>query len=152
ARLADIGHDRRRVRRGRRRLLRLLPGVQGIATRSDRRTPVRVSELVRPSSSRWHAVITFHRKSIIIAGAIVIVVAATAALSFRHNGSLQYFGAAVERGDIRDAVELTGTVNAVVTVQVGSQVSGTIAKLNADFNSRVHRGDVIAEIEPSILQ
>ena len=64
----------------------------------------------------------------------------------------QYFTAKVERGDLHDAVEATGTVNAVVTVQVGSQVSGTILRLNADFNTRVKKGDVIAEIEPSVFQ
>jgi HlyD family secretion protein len=64
----------------------------------------------------------------------------------------QYFTAKVERGDLHDAVEATGTVNAVVTVQVGSQVSGTILRLKADFNTRVRKGDVIAEIEPSVFQ
>src|SRR5438876_3846146 len=92
------------------------------------------------------------RRWIILAAASVVVLAAVGVLGFRHSDTPQYFGAGVEHGDIRDAVELTGTVNAVVTVQVGSQVSGTIAKLNADFNSRVHRGDVIAVIDPSILE
>ena len=55
------------------------------------------------------------------------------------------------RGEIRDVVDATGTVNAVTTVQVGSQVSGPIAKLNADFNSRVHRGDMIALIDPTLF-
>ena len=49
-------------------------------------------------------------------------------------------------------MEATGTVNAVINVQVGSQVSGVIAKLNADFNSRVHKGEVIAEIDPRLLE
>src|SRR5579859_1739098 len=61
-------------------------------------------------------------------------------------------GAKIERGEIDDFVEATGTINAVITVQVGSQVSGTIAKLNADFNSRVHKGDVVALIDPALLQ
>jgi HlyD family secretion protein len=56
------------------------------------------------------------------------------------------------RGDIRDVVETTGTVAAVTTVLVGSQVSGTIAKLNVDFNSQVRRGDVVALIDPAALQ
>jgi HlyD family secretion protein len=46
----------------------------------------------------------------------------------------------------------TGTINAVITVQVGSQVSGTIAKLNVDFNSRVHKGDVVALIDPALFK
>lgn len=91
------------------------------------------------------------RRKWLIAGAAAVVLAAIGVFGFRRGDNLQYFGATVERGEIRDAVDLTGTVNAVVMVQVGSQVSGTIAKLNADFNSRVHRGDIIALIDPSIL-
>jgi HlyD family secretion protein len=64
----------------------------------------------------------------------------------------QHFTAKVERGEINDVVEATGTINAVITVQVGSQVSGTIAKLNVDFNSRVHKGDVVALIDPALFQ
>jgi HlyD family secretion protein len=83
------------------------------------------------------------------AGAVLIAVAALAAL--RRGDALQYFTAAVERGEVRDVVDATGTVNAVVTVQVGSQVSGNISRLYADFNSRVHRGEVIAQIDSSLF-
>lgn len=96
-------------------------------------------------------VITLERKWILVSLAIVVVLGTIGVLGFRRTDSPQYFGASVERGDIRDAVDLTGTVNAVVTVQVGSQVSGTIAKLNADFNSRVRQGDIVAVIDSSIL-
>src|SRR6185436_11172747 len=48
----------------------------------------------------------------------------------------------VTRGDIVESVDATGTLQAVTTVQVGTQVSGIIRELNADFNSRVRRGDV----------
>ena len=68
-----------------------------------------------------------------------------------RNSQVQHFTAKVERGEIHDVVEATGTINAVITVQVGSQVSGTIAKLNVDFNSRVHKGDVVALIDPALL-
>jgi HlyD family secretion protein len=92
------------------------------------------------------------QRRVVLAGAIVVPLLATAAiLGFRRGDSPQYFGAAVEHGDIRDVVDLTGTVNAVVTVQVGSQVSGTIARLDADFNSRVRRGQIVAVIDSSIL-
>ena len=95
--------------------------------------------------------IKVQRKWLVTSGIVIVVLGAIGVLGFRRTDTAQYFGANVERGDIRDAVDLTGTVNAVVTVQVGSQVSGTIAKLNADFNSRVHRGDIIAVIDSSIL-
>ncbi len=68
-----------------------------------------------------------------------------------RTSQTQHFTAKVERGEIHDVVEATGTINAVITVQVGSQVSGTIAKLNVDFNSRVHKGDVVALIDPALL-
>lgn len=64
---------------------------------------------------------------------------------------MQTFTAKVERGEINDVVEVIGTTNAVITVRVGSQISGTIAKLNTDFNSRVHKGDVVALIDPALF-
>jgi HlyD family secretion protein len=60
--------------------------------------------------------------------------------------------AAVTRGDVVETVDATGTLQAVTTVQVGTQVSGTIKLLHADFNSNVRRGEVIAELEPSLFQ
>lgn len=83
---------------------------------------------------------------------VVALIALAAAFGMRRDDKVEYFSAKVDRGEIRDAVDATGTVNAVVTVQVGSQVSGTIMKLNADFNSRVHKNDVIALIDPSLFQ
>lgn len=70
----------------------------------------------------------------------------------KSGGQPQHFTAKVEKGEIHDVVESTGTINAVITVQVGSQVSGTIAKLNVDFNSRVHKGDIVALIDPALFQ
>jgi HlyD family secretion protein len=75
-----------------------------------------------------------------------------AALRLHRKSQLEHFTARVERGEIRDVVDVTGTVNAVTTVQVGSQVSGTISRLDADFNSRVHHGGVIALIDPSLFR
>jgi HlyD family secretion protein len=88
----------------------------------------------------------------IAAPGVLLVVGLIAAFSLRGGDQVRYLTAKIERGDIRDEVEATGVTNAVVTVQVGSQVSGTIMKLNADFNSRVHRGDVVALIDPSLFE
>src|SRR5260370_39274844 len=90
-------------------------------------------------------------KWLILAGTAV---AAGLFLIFGLNRSTQaqHFTAKVERGDIHDVVDATGTINAVITVQVGSQVSGTIAKLNVDFNSRVHKGDIVALLDPALFQ
>lgn len=60
--------------------------------------------------------------------------------------------AAVTRGDIVETVGATGTLQAVTTVQVGTQVSGTIQSLYADFNSLVKKGQVLARLDPSLFQ
>ncbi len=86
---------------------------------------------------------------------LVLVVAAVglyAAFGTKTADKPPYFLSAVDRGDIREVVEATGTINAVTTVQVGSQVSGTIQHLSADFNSRVKAGQVVAQIDPALFQ
>ncbi len=70
----------------------------------------------------------------------------------RKSGAANYQTATVTRGPITQAVTATGTLNPVVNVQVGSQVSGNIAKLFADFNSQVKAGEVVAQIDPAIFQ
>ena len=60
--------------------------------------------------------------------------------------------AEISRGDIIDAVATTGTVQAVTTVQVGSQASGNISRLGADFNSIVHKGQMLATLDPSLFE
>ena len=63
-----------------------------------------------------------------------------------------YQTATVTRGPITQLVTATGTLNPVVNVQVGSQVSGNIQKLSADFNSQVKSGEVVAQIDPALFQ
>jgi HlyD family secretion protein len=91
------------------------------------------------------------RPLLFIAGAVILGLL-IAAPHFRRGDKTEYLASKVQQGEIRDVVEASGTVNAVINVQVGSQVSGTIAKLNADFNSRVHKGEIIAEIDPRLLE
>ena len=69
-----------------------------------------------------------------------------------QSSSAQYMTAKVERGNLRNTVTATGTLQAVTTVQVGSQVSGTIAALYADYNSMVKKGQVIAQLDPSLTK
>jgi len=90
------------------------------------------------------------RKWLIVAG-VVVVAGMLGIYALKRSPGVQHFTAKVERGEIHDVVEATGTINSVITVQVGSQVSGTIAKLNVDFNSRVHKGDVVALIDPALF-
>jgi HlyD family secretion protein len=88
----------------------------------------------------------------LILTSVVVVAGLLAAFGLNRSTPAQHFTAKVERGAINDVVEATGTINAVITVQVGSQVSGTIAKLNVDFNSQVHKGDVVALIDPALFK
>lgn len=79
-------------------------------------------------------------------------VAVFTAFRMRGKAPVQYYTARVETGEINQVVEATGTINAVTTVQVGSQVSGTISRLYVDFNSKVKKGQLIAQIDPALFQ
>jgi HlyD family secretion protein len=70
----------------------------------------------------------------------------------RAHPHLQFATAVVSRGGIRSTISATGTLNAVVTVPVGTQVSGTIQQLFVDFNSPVRKGQLIARIDPATFQ
>jgi len=85
---------------------------------------------------------------------LIIVLAAGGAywFLFSKEKPVRYKTAPVLRGDLTAQVVANGTVNPVTIVQVGSQISGTILKLVADFNSVVTRGQVIAQIDPALLQ
>ena len=87
-----------------------------------------------------------------IAIVLIIAIGVFAAFQFKGNEKPEYFTTKADTGDIHQVVEATGTINAVITVQVGSQVSGTISRLYADFNSRVKKGEVIAQIDPALFQ
>jgi len=83
---------------------------------------------------------------------IMLAVAVFAAFRLSRKTEAEYFTAKVEKGDIRQVIEATGTINPVTSVQVGSQVSGMVYKLYVDFNSKVTKGQVIAEIDPNLFQ
>jgi len=95
--------------------------------------------------------IRLSRKNAVIAGGALAVLAAGAGLYgwwSAGGGAPEYRLAKVERGSIVSTVSATGTVNPVVSVQVGSQVSGQIKEIYVDFNSPVKKGQVIARIDP----
>jgi HlyD family secretion protein len=83
---------------------------------------------------------------------VALLVVASVVRQCRNVGAENYQIAVVTRGPITQAVTATGTLNPVVNVQVGSQVSGNIAKLFADFNSQVKAGQVVAQIDPALFQ
>lgn len=87
-----------------------------------------------------------------MAASVVVVIGTAAAFFFGRSAPVTYQTAAVDRGDIEAAITATGTVNAVKTVQVGSQVSGNIQALYADFNTKVKQGQLVARIDPAIFQ
>jgi HlyD family secretion protein len=93
------------------------------------------------------------RTRTIVVALTVVAASLVAAFAWRRNGTeLTYSTVSVDRGDILDVVGATGTLEAVVTVQVGSQVSGTIQSLYADFNTQVKKGQVIARLDPSLFE
>ena len=98
----------------------------------------------------WAKLLT--KKNQLIVGGAVLAVLGFAAYYYWGNQSSapQYLTARVERGNLRNTVTATGTLQAVTTVQVGSQASGTLSALNADFNSVVKKGQVIAQLDPSV--
>src|SRR6185312_5512796 len=93
------------------------------------------------------------KRAIIILLIIAAVGAGAGAYYMRRNsGEIQVNTSPVTRGEIIDTVGSTGTLQAVTTVQVGSQVSGNISWLGADFNSIVKKDQVIARLDPSLFQ
>jgi HlyD family secretion protein len=92
------------------------------------------------------------RRSILILGVIVLSLALWWFWGWGSAGATTYQTATVTRGPMTQAVTATGTLNPVVNVQVGSQVSGNIAKLFVDFNSQVKAGQVVAQIDPMLFQ
>lgn len=89
-------------------------------------------------------------KKAVIFVIIVMIIGATAYFFLRRDSSRDnYKTEKIEKGDIQLAVTATGTVNAVVNVQVGTQVSGTISEIFVDYNSLVKRGQLLAQIDPA---
>jgi len=86
-----------------------------------------------------------------VLGAAILLVLTIAGIYLRVHGAnkLTFTTAKLDRGDIESTVTTTGNLNAVITVQVGSQVSGNIIALYADFNTKVKKGQLVAEIDPA---
>ncbi len=84
--------------------------------------------------------------------AVVIIIAMAAYFLHGRSSGAQYVTSAASQGDIVQAVTATGTVNPVVTVQVGTYVSGPIVQMLCDFNTQVKKGQLCAKIDPSTYQ
>src|ERR1039458_2543945 len=97
---------------------------------------------------------TMKNRFILILILSVAVIGAGGFFYFSNGSSpdVMYRTEKITRGDIQVVVTATGTVSADTTVEVGTQVSGTIQKLYVDFNSKVKKGQIIALIDPTFLQ
>ncbi|MDP3276699.1 MAG: efflux RND transporter periplasmic adaptor subunit [Deltaproteobacteria bacterium] len=87
---------------------------------------------------------------------LVLLVGAGAAVAWRMKGkktaTIRYLTARVSMGEVIESIEATGTVQPVLQVTVGAQVSGRVLRLHTDFNARVHRGELLAELDPEPFQ
>lgn len=93
-----------------------------------------------------------HKSTQTVVDALAQMVGGYAALNGEHKAPARYRTVAVSRGTMIAAVTATGTINPVRTVMVGTQVTGRIQSLHADFNSMVKAGDVVATIDPAVYQ
>ncbi|MGO1071281.1 efflux RND transporter periplasmic adaptor subunit [Lysobacter sp. CA199] len=111
-------------------------------------TPSSPNKSLRPRRSPWP------KRAVI---AVLVLAAAGIGWHFYSKRSAEeaagaYRTAKVERGDIRVAISATGALSAISTVDVGSQISGQVTEVLADFNDRVTKGQVIARIDPSTYE
>ena len=97
----------------------------------------------------WGRLLLGKKKLMLGGGFLAAVVFAGLYFWGSETSTPQYMTARIEKGNLRNTVTATGTLQAVTTVQVGSQASGTISALYADFNSVVKKGQVIAQLDPS---
>jgi len=92
-------------------------------------------------------------KKIYIGAALLIVITVVVVYSLRKEKQQEkYETAVIDRGDIIEKITATGTINPVNSVKVGSQVSGRIIKIKADYNAQVKKGQVVAQLETDIYQ
>lgn len=92
------------------------------------------------------------KKAAIIAAVVIAAVAGIYFAFGKREPERTYKTVKVERGDVVATVSATGNLSAVTTVQVGTQVSGTIYRLLVDYNTPVKKGQVIAEIDPALFR
>src|SRR5205814_498016 len=92
------------------------------------------------------------RKGLVVISFVIIAVILVFAVRRQKASASEFFTASADTGPIRNVVNATGVVQTVVTVQVGSQVSGQVEELYADYNSVVKHGQLLAKIDPRNFQ
>jgi len=100
----------------------------------------------------WTRLLAGKKKLLLGGGFMAVVILAGFYFWGDDSSTPQYMTARIERGNLRNTVTATGTLQAVTTVQVGSQASGTISTLYADFNSVVKKGQVVAQLDPAVAK
>src|SRR6266446_6049189 len=100
--------------------------------------------------ANWAKLLKQKKQLMLGGGALAIIALAAFYFWGNQSAAAQYMTAKIERGNLRNTVTATGTLQAVTTVQVGSQASGTISALYADFNSVVKKGQVVAQLDPAV--
>ena len=120
-------------------------GALETASREPRASALE-GELARVESGRW-----MRRVGVVVAVASVIGALVAYRTKTRPPPPARYVSAPIGHGDVIETVQSTGQVKPTTEVQVGAQVSGRITKVYVDYNSRVARGDVLAEIDPTLF-
>ncbi len=92
------------------------------------------------------------KKRYMILGAIIAALVLLGLMSFVKNGSTKYTTKPISKATIIQSVEASGTIKPINTIAVGTQVSGTVQKIYVDYNSVVKKGDLLAELDPSLFQ
>src|SRR3989454_9932481 len=92
------------------------------------------------------------RNALLASGLLMVAVILTFAARHQKAAAAGYFTATADTGPLRNVVNATGVVQTVVTVQVGSQVSGQVEELYADYNSVVKHGQLLAKLDPRNFQ
>jgi HlyD family secretion protein len=96
----------------------------------------------------------FMKKRLVLALGLLLAGVAAAWLHSKKEQPLpesKYRAVAVDTGNITQTVTATGTINPVALINVGSQVSGTVVELKADFNDHVKKGQVLLKLDPTIF-
>ena len=118
-------------------------------------TPACISLKSRNIGGQGRVFIGIMRKKTLIAVAVIAILAAAgfliARVAFAREATIYRF-TTVERGNIQSKVSATGTLNAVTTVSVGTQVSGQVSELLVDYNDHVKKGELLARIDPTLAQ
>ena len=96
--------------------------------------------------------LTAYRLPLTLSALVLVIIGATYYKRADGHEAAVYRTATIERGSVKSTVSATGTLSAVKTIQVGTQVSGQIAAIYADFNDHVRKGQLLATIDPALQQ